>query len=134
MHKMHYYQYAPIIIGATQRYKISLPSDTPPVLYKTMTTGMRAWTGQLVKCAQGRSTALIQEAGKVIEVDGMAIDWVKPGHPCVVMEHLNIKGEMEFMVGSENILNGDLNFINLGIPSSRHLRIDIYTGDSRIMD
>jgi len=134
MSKTFYYQYAPVIIGANQRYKISLPLDTAPVAYKTLTSDMRVWGGQLVKCAHGRATALVREAGRLVEVEGNMVEFVKAGDPCVVMEHLDIKGEMGFMIGSQNILIGNLNFINFGIPAGRHLRIDAYTGDSRIIE
>lgn len=134
MCKTFYYEYTPIIIGAAQRYKVILPVDASPIPYKTLTTGMRVWNGQVVKSQQGRATALVRDAGRLVEIEGQMVQFVKSGDPCVVMEHLNINGEMGLMIGIDNILMGDVNFINFGVPGGRHLRIDAYTGDNRIIE
>ncbi len=69
-----------------------------------------------------------------MSVIGEAIDALSINDPCIVMEHLTIDGKMEFMIGKRNILDGDLNFVNYGIPNGKHIRIDIYTGESRIIE
>jgi len=134
MYRVHYYTYIPILIGGRKRYRIELPLEASPVAYKTLTSNMRVWDGQMVKNEPARSVALIQEMGRLVEVTGVLIKEVSNGHPCIVMEHLNIDGKMEFMIGDTNILCGDQNFVNFGIPNGKHIRIDIYTGECRIIE
>jgi hypothetical protein len=70
----------------------------------------------------------------MIEVDGRAGGILKEGGPCYIMEHLRVDGQMEYLITPENIQQGDDNFVNFGIPNGKHLRIDIYTGESRIIN
>lgn len=134
MYRVHEYKYVPILIGAEKRYRIELPLGMSPVLYKTMTTDMRSWVGQIIKTRHGHATAFIREAGTLISIEGELIENVSRGSPCIVMEHLNIDGEMGLMIGENNILNDNLNFINFGLPQGKHVRIDIYTGESKVID
>jgi len=134
MHRVYEYKYVPIIIGAEKRYRIELPLDAAPIVYKTLTTGMRYWTGQVFEVADGHARAFIRQAGSLITIKADLVGKVSQGDPCFVMEHLNIDGEMEFMIGPKNILNGDQNFVNFGIPQGKHIRIDIYTGQSKVIE
>ncbi len=134
MYRVHYYTYTPILVGAEQRYRLELPTDASPIVYKTLTNGMRCWYGQLTKSCYGQAGAFIREGGTIIEIEGKLIHNVANGGPCAVMEHLTIDGEMKLMIGPRNILNGDQNFINFGIPSGKHIRIDIYTGESKVIE
>lgn len=134
MDRVHHYKYVPILLGAERRYRIELPLGASPIVYKTLTTGMRVWDGQLIQSQQGRAVTLIREATRIVTVEGRLIDDLPKGSPCIVMEHLTIDGIMEFMIGNNNILNGNQNFVNFGIPNEKHIRIDIYTGESRIIN
>jgi hypothetical protein len=134
MYRIHDYKYVPILIGGEVRYRVELPLGATPIVYKTLTTGMRCWHGQVVESSQGCAKALIQEGGQVVLISGDLVGPVHPEHPCYVMEHLTIDGEMELMIGDRNILNGDQNFVNFGVPNGKHVRIDIYTGASRVIE
>jgi len=134
MYRVHEYKYAPITTGAEKRYRIELPLGTAPIVYKTLTTGMRSWVGQVLKVADGRARAFIWEAGELISIEAELVGKVNLDDPCFVMEHLTIDGKMEFMIGPDNILNGDQNFVNFGIPQGKHIRIDIYTGQSKVIE
>jgi len=132
--RLHYYKYTPILIGGQKRYRVALPIEASPVAYKTLTTNMRCWHGQLVKSRSDRATALVWSNSKLTTIEGKLINNIVAGHPCYIMEHLNINGEIDLMIGNENILNGDQNFINFGIPNGKHVRIDIYTGESKVIE
>lgn len=132
MFRVHHFEYAPIIIGARMRYRLELPVGATPRLYKTMTTGMRTWNGQVLKTSHGSATALLEP--NTSPVDGVVVGPIKTGGPCVIMEHITVDGYFQYMIGDKNILNGNLNFINFGIPGGKHIRIDIYTGESRIIE
>ena len=93
---------------------------------------MRSWDGEVVNVADERATALIQV--DTPPVQGKVIGAVQNGGPCVIMEHITIGGELEYMIGDRNILAGNLNFINFGIPNGTHLRIDVYTGESKVIN
>jgi hypothetical protein len=95
---------------------------------------MRCWHGQLVQGEDGRATALIREGGTLVSVEGILVANLVNACACYVMEHLTVDGKMEFMVGDENILNGNQNFVNFGIPNGKHVRIDIYTGESKVIE
>jgi hypothetical protein len=99
-----------------------------------MTTGIRSWHGQFLKSSHSGAQALVEHNGQIIEISGRLVSDIKPGSPCYIMEHLNIDGEMEFMIGEHDILVGNQNFVNFGIPCGKHIRIDIYTGDSKVME
>ena len=133
MHK-HEFIYTPILIGGSRRYYIDLPVDAAPIRFWTMTTDMWLWNGQVTKTSQGRAWALIRHSNRIVEVYGVQVGVLVPDSHCCVMEHLNINGEMELMIGPANILDGNKNFVNFGIPGDKYLRIDIYTGDSRIIN
>ena len=126
--------YTPILIGAQKRYRIELPIESAPVAYKTFTSPMRYWDGQLIKSQQGHAEAFVRHNGILMTVEGKLVGQVLSGNPCFVMEHLTIDGKMELIIGDKNILNGNQNFANFGIPNGKHIRIDIYTGESKVIE
>lgn len=134
MNRVHHYTYTPAVIGARKRYRLELPLGTSPIVYKTLTTNMRCWHGQAVEARQGRATAFIREGETLMTVEGLMVGPVEAGKPCYVMEHLTVAGEMELIIGDKNILNGDQNFVNFGVPNGKHVRIDIYTGEHRVIE
>jgi hypothetical protein len=131
---MYEFEYIPILIGGRKRYIIDLPLGASPRPFKTMTTDMRSWDGQVLDVCGGAARALIRDARELIEIKGTIVAPIIINGPCIVMEHLNIDGRMDFMIGDTNILDGNLNFVNFGIPGGKHIRIDIYNGDSRIIE
>ncbi len=126
-----YYNFTPILVGVSQKYRIELPAGPSPRPYKTMTTAMTAWDGEVLKTSGGSATALLLGG---MEIRGKKVGPLQNGGPCVVMEHINIDGYLEYMVGDKNILSGNINFVNFGIPGGKHLRIDMYTGESKVID
>jgi hypothetical protein len=121
--------YTPIIVGGESRYHISLPSKTSPVRFWTITTPMQFWTGEVNEARDGLAEALVWVNGKLVPFRGMAVSALFKGQPCVVMEHLTIRGNIEYMIGRHNIMDNNKNFVNFGEPGGTHLRIDIYTGE-----
>ena len=130
----HTLKYTPIIIGASQRYRLELPNGLTPVRWWTMTTDMRSWLGEVVEVTGGAAVAVVRQGSKLVTVTGHLSSAVKTGWPCCVMEHLRIDGTMEYLIGTINIQMENKNFVNFGIPNGKHLRIDIYTGESRIIN
>lgn len=131
MHRIHTFEFAPILIGARKRYHIELPVNEVPKVFKTMTTDMRVWLGEVLDILDGKAKVILSDKQVCV---GELIDHLIIGGPCVVMEKINVKGEVCFMVGNRNIMNGNQNFVNFGVPNGRHIRIDIYNGDSEIID
>ena len=132
--RKHQFYYKPALLPTEQRYWISLPADVAPRRWGTLTAPMGLWVGQVVKASHGRATALTWHNGEMVEVDGKAAGILKEDGPCYIMEHLKVDGHMEYLITPENIQQGNQNFVNFGIPKGKHLRIDIYTGESRIID
>lgn len=131
MYKVHTFEFAPILVGARMRYILELPINQVPRVFKTMTTDMRAILGEVVDIKNGRAKVILSNRQICI---GNVIDRLIIGGPCVVMEKINVRGNLEYMVGSKNILNGNQNFVNFGVPNGRHIRIDIYNGESEIIE
>ena len=134
MYRDHVFEYAPILVGGVKKYIIGLPVEASPVRFWTITTPMRSWDGEVLWCGPERSVALVRSDGGMHPLEGRTMAPMKSGEPCVVMEHLQINGKIEYMISSSNIMDGGKNFVNFGIPNGRHVRIDIYTGESRIID
>jgi len=135
MYREFRFDYAPILIGASKKYIIELPIDSKPVIYKTMTTNMGSWLGEvdiIINADDGNTYVSAKTARGSLY--GRVIGPVKKKHPCWVMEHLNVDGRMEYLVASEKLLDGNVNFINYGIPNEKYIRIDIYTGEYRIIN
>ena len=130
----HEFIYAPLIEGGTKRYNIDLPDGQLPIRFWTVTSPMLSWNGEVVKTSPERIWAAIRHNGRTVEVNGFKTSAIDVGMPCIVMEHLNINGEMELMIGSINIMQTNKNFVNYGIPGGKHIRIDIYTGESVIIN
>lgn len=100
----------------------------------TLTTNMGLWVAEVVRTSSGAATAVTWHNGQMVEVTGRSFGILKEGGPCYIMEHLKVDGYMEYLITSENIRQGNDNFVNYGIPNGKHLRIDIYTGESVIIN
>jgi len=134
MHRTHTFEFCPILIGGRKKYIINLPLDAEPITFKTMTSDMKSWHGQIKEKHNGTAIAMIRDNGQLIEVQGDVVGAVAKNGPCVVMEHLTIYGRMSYMIGDQEILQGNQNFVNFGLPGRKYIRIDIYTGDSIVVD
>lgn len=134
MYKEFDFLYKPVLNQAERRYVIDLPEDSTPVSFWTITVPMMAWNGEVISTSPGRAEAVIWQMGRLIEIEGFVTTPLVVGMPCVVMEHLNIDGYLEYMIGRINVMQDTKNFVNFGIPGGRHVRIDIYGGDARIID
>lgn len=128
-YKTYSFEYIPALIGAKKRYILDLPTGEEPMVFWTMTTGMTDWYGEVLS-VQGESAEFVCRGfrGK-----GKLVEPIKIGHPCVVTEHVTISGDMEYLLSKEKILKDNNNFVNYGVPGGRHLRIDIYTGEARVI-
>lgn len=134
MHRHHIFEYIPILVGGVKKYIIDLPVEASPVRFWTITSPMQSWDGQVLTYAPECATVALRVRDETVVVEATPIEELYPEFPCVVMEHLKVDGTMEYMVGKANIMRGGKNFVNYGIPNGRHVRIDIYTGESRIID
>ncbi len=139
MHRVHEFSYSPILIGGKKRYLLELPVDDKPVVFKTMTTDMGAWFGEVeliitnqdIVGDEGPMATVMTAKGALM---GRLIGPVTRKGPAWVMEHLTVDGRMEYVVASERLLEGNQNFVNYGVPQGKYLRIDIYTGEHRIIN
>ena len=136
MYRIHEFFYIPKLIGAKKRYILELGLDEKPKVFKTMTTDMKSYFGHILDIYDNKDDnhpyALVQTSVGTIEA--RVLGQVKPKHPCWVWEHLKIDGHMELVVTSERVLENNINFINYGVPLQRYLRIDIYTGEWRLIN
>ena len=130
MYRVHEFEFCPILIGARKRYHIELPVNAVPRVFKTMTTDMRAWMGEVLDIVDGKAKAIT--FNKEVYC-GEVVHKLFIGGPCVVMEKLGVDGKMGYMIGAYNIMVGNQNFVNFGIPNGKHIRIDIYNGNSEII-
>ena len=134
MYKEFEFLYKPVITKEERRYTVELPEDSTPVSFWTITVPMMAWNGEVIWTSPGRAKAVIWHMNQLTEVEGIVTTPLVVGMPCVVMEHLDISGYLEYMIGRINIMQETKNFVNFGIPGGKHIRIDIYTGDHRIIN
>jgi hypothetical protein len=134
MYKAFEFIYKPLILRLDIPYVVHLPEDSTPVRFWTITTPMMAWNGEVIEASPRRAKAVIWHNNKLTPVEGIVTTPLLVGMPCVVMEHLNIDGYLEYMIGRINIMDDTKNFVNFGIPGGTHIRIDMYTGDSRIIN
>ena len=136
MYRTHEFHFRPALLTTKRRYTIDLPSEASAVIYKTMTINMHSWDGELVKSYPEYATALVQEAnGDLLELQGILVSKMQLGNPCYVMEHLSIDGSMDYLISSNPLgLDVNINFVNFGIPMGKHLRIDFYTGDFKVVE
>lgn len=106
------------------------------VKFFTATTDMRDCIGNITEICGENCRAKAIYRGKEVELSNILIKnpTIKNiGERIMITEHLNVNGTMELIATKKRILNGDLNFINIGwsdIIGSRYLRIDVYTGNS----
>ena len=134
MHRDHVFEYTPILTGVKQRYILALPVDLSPLVYRTMTTNMASWDGEVLWLNTVAAGAVIWHSGQLHKVSGCIFGKLDKGGPCSVLEHLNVDGEMDFIItDKENIQTND-NYVNFGIRDGKHMRIDIYTGEYRIIN
>lgn len=134
MYKEFDFLYTPVITKTERRYMVDLPEDSSPVQFWTITVPMMGWNGEVIETSPGRAKAVIWHLNKLTTLEGIVTTPLVVGMPCVVMEHLNVDGYLEYMIGRVNIMQETKNFVNFGIPGGKHIRIDIYTGDSRIIN
>lgn len=91
---------------------------------------MRWWHGEVLSVSQG----VLVAATRYGRIECKNIENLEVGSPCYVMEHLNLDGKIDFWATRNNVIQGNDNFENYGIPGGKHLRIDIYNGDFRIIE
>lgn len=134
MRRCHIFEYSPIFVGGKIRYILELPVYEKPILFKTMTTDMKTWFGEVKSVyKKGELTLATIETQQGILL-ARVVSCVTVYGPCWVMEHLNVDGHMELLVASERLLRDNQNFVNFGLPQGKHVRIDIYTGEHRIIN
>ncbi len=130
----HDFYYTSSVSEQEQRYTLELPLEATPVRWWTLTNNMGLWTGEVTEVTTDSATAITIHRGKLVEVSGKIAGSLKKGGPCYIMEHLSIDGIMEYLICSEIIQSGNKNFVNFGTPNGKHLRIDIYTGESKVIN
>lgn len=128
----HEFYYIPHLIGARKRYTISLRDGVRPRVFKTMTTDMRAWSGEVLAIERDLAQLCVIAHGQRHKVSGIIVEPVVVGGPAIANEHLRVDLVPEYLVSYRNFLVGDDNFVNYGTPD-HYLRVDIYTGQSRII-
>jgi len=130
MFRTHVFEYVPLLIGGKKRYTIDLDVLDTPIAFKTMTTDMSCWNGQVIDIKNGRAKALIYtKHNGFSEVVGDLVDILVVNSPCIVSEHLKVDGKLDYFISSSNIICNNINFINFGVPNKKFVRIDIYTGE-----
>jgi len=134
MYKVHEFKYTPLLTGVEQRYTIELPPERVPLVYKTMTSDMYCWDGELVKSLPGYAAAVVRHGNELVELSGRLHGKLKLGQPCFVMEHLDLEGDLEYLIATHRLDDVRVNYVNFGIPNFKHVRIDIYTGESRVIE
>lgn len=135
MYKIHEFTYIPILIGAKKRYILELEDlHKTPVIFKTMTTDMKSIFGEIKSIYNNGKGIFAYVDIRQGTVEARVVGPVSPSHPCWVTEHLTLDGHMELVVSSKQILQGNINFINFGIPMHKYIKIDIYTGESRLIN
>jgi hypothetical protein len=102
MYRVHYYKYKPVLT-AERKYRLELPIGVHSRVFRTMTTGMRWWHGEVLEASQGRARALTGKG----EVECPAVGNLKVGHPCYIMEHINVDGYLELWITENNIFQGN---------------------------
>lgn len=129
--------FTPILASQEQKYIIKQDwPDEWAVKFFTATTDMRDFIGNVTeivgnKCSvRGIYRGSNRVINNIIIIDNQI---KKVGDRVIVSEHVNIKGNLEFIATKKRILQKDINFINIGWSNtieSRYLRIDVYTGQS----
>lgn len=130
------------VYGPKQEYKISNDNEKAwPVRFYTATTNMVDFIGNVVRAddtscsVRGVYRGVDREIGNV-----RMIDDVKPGQRVMVTEHIDVNGKIELVATTKRLLKDgreDLNFINIGWSDhhkSKVIRIDVYTGESRVIE
>ena len=107
---------------------------------KTATTDMRDFIGNIIAYVKDGDKCTVQGhfRGQQRQVVARIVDDSvnRDGGRVMCTDHLNVSGEMEYIVTSRPIIQGNINFLNIGwidkkTKHFRHLRIDVYTGESR---
>lgn len=84
----------------------------------------------MLEVSQGRARAVTGKG----EVECLSMGNLNVGHPCYIMEHINVDGYLELWITEKNIFQGNDNFINFGVPGGKYIRIDIYNGEFRNLE
>jgi hypothetical protein len=129
------------ILAGTILHKLEKkPNEEWPVKFYTATHQMNDFIGNIVESDENSCSVRGVYNGymQVVRNVKIGIDchMAKKGERVMVTEHLNVDGKLEFLATKSRILIGDLNFINIGWSNGnkcRFQRIDVYTGESKII-
>jgi hypothetical protein len=129
------------IIGITKEYKIEKLRDNMQFFHSgTATLDMRDFIGNISK----------NNDDQIYEINGVYRGIFRKGlkarslenrkliisERVMITEHLNVNGQFELVISKKRILDGNLNFINIGWSDEKecdYLRIDYYTGEARVI-
>lgn len=107
------------------------------VRFFTATTLMKDFIGNVVDLYGDRCSVQGVIYGKDRKIPNVRIldpRINRKGQRVMITEHVRVDGKFELVATKERILEGDINFLNVGWTTdkeSRYLRIDVYTGESR---
>jgi hypothetical protein len=134
MYRTHVYEFVPKLIGGRKRYLLELPENQKPIVFRTITSPMYSLFGEVMKLYRKDEELYASVMTAQGLLDGRVVGPVSLKRPCYIVEHLSVDGHMEHLVASDDFRDGELNFVNFGVPGVKHVRIDIYTGEHRIMN
>ncbi len=131
------------VLGVSKSYCLTSPGDDFwPVHSKTCTSDMKDCIGNIkTEFPNGLMRFHGYFRGEMRDIIGVPLEPLEINQRCMATEHIDINGEMRIVLTKQPILQGNgssaINFINFGWSNdklSHMMRVDIYTGQSTLID
>jgi len=116
-------------------YKIEIPSGKRPFISHTATMGMVEAIGN-IKNSNIATAYYLGNPKYEFKVNN--IYGYKKGERVIVSEHIRLDGKIEYLVSKNRLLQGNLNFVNIGHYNEKNdgiikMIVDVITGEHKVL-